>query len=217
MIGAPHARQALWAARLVRAGRGAGRGLEFIAAGRTRKPLSFSAPDFRQRGPAAAKIPMAEFSDFQCPACRSAEMPMRQMLALYGDERPVHVQALPAGACAVLAPARRHAAECAGQQGKFWPYRDHLYDKQDEWTNRKADDSLAGYAKKTRGSTRPQLGRPAESRPGVRRTRSTSDMKEGDDRGSTRRRRSSSTGSRFVGGKQCRELRHSLISEPGAE
>jgi protein-disulfide isomerase len=38
------------------------------------------------------------------------------------------------------------AAECAGRQGKFWPYHDRLYDRQDEWTNEKADDFLLSYA-----------------------------------------------------------------------
>jgi protein-disulfide isomerase len=116
-----------------------------VAAGRARKPFSQEAPDFRKKGPAAAKIQIIEFSDFQCPACRYAEPPLRQIFSIYGEK--IHF-------IFKHYPLRMHewakngaiAAECAGRQGKFWEYHDHLYDKQEEWTNAKADDFLLGYA-----------------------------------------------------------------------
>ena len=118
-----------------------------LAAGRARRTFSFStaAPDFRKKGPPDAKVLIVEFSDFQCPACRVAEPPLRRLLAL--DEGKVRF-------VFKNFPLRMHqwakagavAAECAGRQGKFWEYHDRLYDRQDEWTNEKSEDILAGYA-----------------------------------------------------------------------
>jgi protein-disulfide isomerase len=106
-----------------------------------------TAPAYRVDGPADAKVVVAEFSDFQCPACRYAEPTVRQMRQLYrGRIRfvfkhfPLHMHewAMPAAV----------AAECAGRQDKFWPYHDLLYDRQDEWTNAKYEGFLTGYARK---------------------------------------------------------------------
>lgn len=120
-------------------------GLSALAAGRARKPFSPDAPDFRKKGPAAAKILIVEFSDFQCPACRYAEAPVRQIFAVYGDKVRFVFKHFPLRMHEWAKPAAA-AAECAGRQGKFWEYHDRLYDRQDEWTNPKADDFLLGYA-----------------------------------------------------------------------
>ena len=119
--------------------------LSMLAARGARKPFSPAAPQYRQKGPADAKILIVEFSDFECPACRYAEKPLRDLLALYeGKVRFVFKHF----------PLRMHhqarvaaiAAECAGRQGRFWQYHDRLYDRQDEWVNEKAESFLAGYA-----------------------------------------------------------------------
>ena len=117
-----------------------------LLARRDKKPFSATAPAFRILGPATAPVTIVEFSDFQCPACRAAETVLRRLLPFYqGKVRfvfkdfplPMHHWAR-AGAV---------AAECAGRQGKFWPYHDLLYDRQDEWTNDKAASFLSGYAR----------------------------------------------------------------------
>jgi len=113
---------------------------------RTRKPFSTTAPDFRQRGPADAKILVVEFSDFQCPACRVAEPTVRKMLPLYEGKLRFVFKHFPLR-MHEWARAGAVAAECAGRQGQFWPYHDRLYDRQEEWTNEKYDSFLTGYAK----------------------------------------------------------------------
>lgn len=113
-----------------------------------RKPFSPDAPGFRRRGPAAAKVLIVEFSDFQCPACRVAEKPLADILALYDGKVRFVFKHYPLRMHAWAVPGAV-AAECAGRQGKFWEYHDMLYANQDEWTNEKADGFLAGYAKKT--------------------------------------------------------------------
>lgn len=117
-----------------------------IAAGRARKPFSVAAPAFRQRGPADAKIQIVEFSDFQCPACRAAEEPIRQIFAVYGGKIHFIFKHFPLR-MHPWAKTAAAASECAGHQGKFWEYHDLLYDKQDAWANDKADEILDGYAK----------------------------------------------------------------------
>src|SRR5579871_4741792 len=81
---------------------------------RTRKPFSTTAPDFRQRGPADAKILVVEFSDFQCPACRVAEPTIRQMLPLYEGKLRFVFKHFPLR-MHEYARAGAVAAECAGR------------------------------------------------------------------------------------------------------
>ncbi len=112
------------------------------------KPLVEKAPDFRQKGPPAAKIVIAEFSDFQCPACRVAEPTVRQIMDLYKDEARLVFKDFPLERIHPFARMAATAAECAGKQGKFWPLHDELYDKQPGWVEA-ADPKAAvlGYAK----------------------------------------------------------------------
>jgi len=81
------------------------------------------------KGPASAPIELIEFSDFQCPYCRGAFPTVQRVLSTYGDQihfvyrhypQPNHRNARPAA----------EAAECAAEQGQFWPYHDRLFDDQ---------------------------------------------------------------------------------------
>jgi protein-disulfide isomerase len=111
----------------------------------THRPFSTTAPDFRSRGPADAKVQIVEFSDFQCPACRIAEPVIRPMLALYDGRVRFTFKHYPLR-MHEWARAGAYAAECAGRQGQFWPYHDTLYDHQDDWTSESFDAALSGYA-----------------------------------------------------------------------
>ncbi|MGC9965153.1 MAG: thioredoxin domain-containing protein [Syntrophobacteraceae bacterium] len=82
------------------------------------------------RGPSDAPVTIIEFSDYQCPACRSTHEVVRQVSAAYGDKiRWVFKDY----------PLRRHkdafkaaeASHCAQDQGKFWEYREKLYSAPD--------------------------------------------------------------------------------------
>ena len=81
------------------------------------------------RGRADAPIEMIEFSDFQCPFCERVNPTVTQVLNTYGDRihfiyreypLPNHPNARPAS----------EAAQCANEQGKFWPYHDRLFANQ---------------------------------------------------------------------------------------
>ena len=77
-------------------------------------------------GPANAPVTIVEFSDYQCPACRSTHQVVKQLRADYGDkvrwiykEYPlkIHKDAFKAA----------EAAHCAEDQGKFWEYQEMLF------------------------------------------------------------------------------------------
>jgi protein-disulfide isomerase len=176
--------------------------LSVFAAGRGRKPFSPAAPDFRKRGPADAKIQIVEFSDFQCPACKMAEPPLRQIFALYDGKLHFTFKHYPLRMHEWAKPAAA-AAECAGIQGKFWEYHDRLYDHQEEWTNDKADGFLTGYAK--------DLGLNLDAWQACRQAPATTaayekDMKDGDDAWVAATPTFFINGRRFVGAKQLAEL-----------
>jgi protein-disulfide isomerase len=94
------------------------------------------------RGPAAAKLTVVLFSDFQCPFCGRVEPSLKQLEEAFpGQVRivwkhqplPMHPQAVPAAI----------AAEAAREQGKFWPMHDAIF------TDQKAldDATLARHAR----------------------------------------------------------------------
>ena len=173
-----------------------------LAAGRARKPFSPAAPAFRQRGPADAPLQMVEFSDFQCPACRAAEPPLRSIFSVYAGKLHFIFKDFPLRMHEWAKPAAV-AAECAGLQGKFWEYHDRLYDKQDEWTNGKADDFFTAYAKDLK------LDLPAwqacRKEPAAT-AAYEADMKDGDDAWVSATPTFFINGRRFVGAKQLAEL-----------
>lgn len=119
-----------------------------LAAGRTRKPFSPAAPDFRVKGPADAKIVIVEFSDFECPACRYAEPVLRGLLKLHEGKVRFVFKNFPLEQVHRWARPAAVAAECAGKQGKFWEIHDKIYDEQEKWS--RETDALKtweGYAK----------------------------------------------------------------------
>ncbi len=78
------------------------------------------------RGPATAPIEMIEFSDFQCPFCFRVSPTVRQVLETYGDRVRLVYRQYPLPNHPNARPAAE-ASQCAGEQGKFWPYHDRLF------------------------------------------------------------------------------------------
>jgi len=120
----------------------------FLLARGTRKPFSSEAPAHRVLGPADAKVTIVEFSDFECPACRVAEPPLRAILKLHDGKVRLVFKHFPLERMHRWARAGAIAAECAGKQGKFWDFHHELYEHQDQWASEKSEEHLASYAKK---------------------------------------------------------------------
>ena len=78
-------------------------------------------------GSADAKVTIVEFSDFQCPACKSAEPLIKNIIAAYGDKINFVYRDFPLTQIHEFALISAEAAECADEQGKFWEYHDKLF------------------------------------------------------------------------------------------
>jgi protein-disulfide isomerase len=90
--------------------------------------------NFRALGPADAPVTLVEYTDMQCPYCAAyARKTFPELKRLYIDKGKVRYESrdLPLSFHAFALPAAI-AARCAGEQGKYWPYRDVLAQRQDE-------------------------------------------------------------------------------------
>ena len=91
--------------------------------------LQVSTDDDPSVGPANAPVTIVEFSDFQCPYCKRSVPLIKEILAKYPGKVKVVYRDYP-GPNHPYAPQAAEAAQCAGDQGKFWEYHDGLFDHQ---------------------------------------------------------------------------------------
>jgi len=86
-------------------------------------------------GNASAPVTLVEFGDFQCPFCKKFHDEARkEILNTYVETGKVKIvyRDFPLENIHPAARPAAEAAECADEQGKFWPYHDALYTRQDE-------------------------------------------------------------------------------------
>ncbi len=95
------------------------------------------------RGNPDAPVVLIEYADFECPYCAMAYPVVKNLAKRFHDNLAEVFREFP---LAEIHPHALHAAlaaEAAGNQGKFWPMHDILFEH-----NRKLDDkSLLTYAK----------------------------------------------------------------------
>ena len=82
------------------------------------------------KGNPDAKVTIIEFSDFQCPFCQKFHPTVQQALDEYGDNVRWVYKHFPLDSIHPNARPAANAAECAGEQGKFWEYGDELFENQ---------------------------------------------------------------------------------------
>jgi len=92
-------------------------------------------------GSPAARIQVTIFSDFQCPFSARLVKPLAELRQHYGEDIAITYKYFPLSFHKRARPAAL-AAQCAHDQGKFWPMHDRLFD------NQKAleDEDLQRYA-----------------------------------------------------------------------
>jgi len=98
-----------------------------------------SRPDFSDgeiEGNANAKVVIVEFSDFQCPFCkRWTDQNMTRVRGELGDQVAFVFLHFPITQIHPNAGNAALAAQCAAEQGKFWPMHDILFAKQNDWAS----------------------------------------------------------------------------------
>ena len=77
-------------------------------------------------GPADAAVTIVEFSDFNCPYCRRFHLEtFPSLMAAYADQIRFVYRDFPITSAESTIAAQ--AANCAGEQGKYWEFHDALF------------------------------------------------------------------------------------------
>lgn len=100
-------------------------------------------------GAANAPVTIVEFSDFQCPFCASffnETLPQIQKDYIDTGKARLIYKNLPITKIHPYAEKAAEAAECAGEQGKFWEYHDILFANQQAWISKNATTVFKEYA-----------------------------------------------------------------------
>lgn len=82
-------------------------------------------------GPEDAPITMVEFSDFECPYCKSFMPALEQVKANYPDDVKIAFRHFPLRNLHPNAQKSAEASMCALEQGKFWEAHDLYFAEQD--------------------------------------------------------------------------------------
>lgn len=88
--------------------------------------------DWVRGNPQAPKV-VVEFSDFQCPACKTFEPLVVQAQQELGDQMVLVYKQFPLTSIHQNSQLAAQAAEAAGLQGKFWEMHDLLFKNQNSW------------------------------------------------------------------------------------
>jgi protein-disulfide isomerase len=84
----------------------------------TEKPV-FGSPD--------SPVQIVEFSDLECPACKSAHPTVQRLKDTYGDQIGFQYYHFPLSSIHPFAQKAAEAVECANDQGAFWEYIDAAF------------------------------------------------------------------------------------------
>ncbi|MFH2105577.1 MAG: thioredoxin domain-containing protein [Parcubacteria group bacterium] len=102
-----------------------------------------SIDDDAVKGNKDSKVQIVEFSDYECPYCARNAETIKKIAEEYGDKVAIVFRDFPLD-FHDNAQKAAEAAECAGEQGKYWEFHDELFANQDSLEV----EDLKGYAKK---------------------------------------------------------------------
>lgn len=93
------------------------------------------APDnSKVKGPQNAPVRLIVYSDFQCPACKNAVVPIEELRNQFSDSVQIEFRHYPLERPHKWALTAALFAQCAAEQDKFWPFHDRLYETQETWS-----------------------------------------------------------------------------------
>ncbi|EKD42674.1 MAG: DsbA oxidoreductase [uncultured bacterium] len=107
-----------------------------------RPRIEVSVDDDPSQGPKDAPITLVEFSEFQCPYCNKARSVVAKIMETYKGKVHYVFRDFPLS-FHKMATKAAEAANCANDQGKYWPYNANLFEHQSEL----GVDKLKEYAK----------------------------------------------------------------------
>jgi protein-disulfide isomerase len=93
-------------------------------------------------GPAHAPVVLVEYGDFECPTCAQAAPTVKLLMERFANRVRFAYRHFPLEDAHPHALRAAEAAECAGEQGKFWEMHDRLFANQ----HRLSASHLRGYA-----------------------------------------------------------------------
>lgn len=91
--------------------------------------VEVSVDDDPMKGNKDAAVTIIEFTDYQCPFCGRARPTVKQLVSEYGDKIHYVLRDYPLD-FHPYAKKAAEAAQCAGDQGKYWEYSDELWNNQ---------------------------------------------------------------------------------------
>jgi len=94
-------------------------------------------------GPADAPVTIIEFGCFRCPFTKKAEKTVKEVLEAYGDKVYFVFRDFPLNVKHVGADIHAEAANCALDQGKYWEFKDFLFEQQDLMPTHTPEDMKA--------------------------------------------------------------------------
>lgn len=106
-----------------------------VTPGTSPSPAVPGAEPAHARGPATAPVTLEEFADFQCSACGGVYPSLKTIEGEFGSRLRVIFREFPLTPPHVHGVQAAHAAEAAGQQGKFWEMHDMLFENQAKWAD----------------------------------------------------------------------------------
>lgn len=83
-----------------------------------------------QRGKASAPVLVEEYGDFQCPHCANFQREVGPTVDRLVNAGTIRFVYHPIAFIGSESTAAANAAECAADQGEFWPYHDQLFAQQ---------------------------------------------------------------------------------------
>lgn len=123
----------------------------------TKDPLADNLAEIRMNdspvmGDAKAPVTIVEYSDFECPVCRSLHDVLRTLLPNYAGKVRVVFKDFPLDQLHPWARTAALAGRCAYQQdpGAFWKVYDLIYDNQDIISASNAWVKMMDYAEQSR-------------------------------------------------------------------
>ncbi len=102
----------------------------------------------RSKGSPKASLWIVEYIDFQCGACSRVSGILREYLEKYPSQIYLQVRFRPLVLTHPFALKSAVYAECPASQGKFWPFYEILFTRQNDWASSDfPDDLFHSYAK----------------------------------------------------------------------